>query len=154
MKLTYEQVAELARKHQIDIQNFDYTDSNALVDMVNAIISERFTVDGDALTAHVTWLHQSLRENGRCVDGGKCHHGCKPNEECFRKNSCVPLSGSRLTDNWELPKMAENVETAREKACHALLERAYNALACAALTQIPNGEKLWREIGEYLKSRA
>lgn len=43
---------------------------------------------------------------------------------------------------------------ADERAALTLLRRAYKALACAALTQIPNGERLWDEIGEYLTTRA
>lgn len=35
----------------------------------------------------------------RCADGGKCHHMC--DSECFRKDGCVPLSGSGLTDDWQ-----------------------------------------------------
>lgn len=39
----------------------------------------------------------------RCKDGGKCHHECK--EVCFRRdgNHCVPLTGSRLNDDWSEP---------------------------------------------------
>ncbi|MDN7431639.1 hypothetical protein QZN62_00300 [Burkholderia multivorans] len=37
-----------------------------------------------------------------------------------------------------------------ERTALTLLRRAHKALACAALTQIPNGERLWGEIGEYL----
>lgn len=37
----------------------------------------------------------------RCADGGKCHHMCKT--ECFRKDGCVPLGSSGLTDDWKEP---------------------------------------------------
>ncbi|AIV50196.1 hypothetical protein Y603_1013 [Burkholderia pseudomallei MSHR1153] len=43
---------------------------------------------------------------------------------------------------------------ANESAALTLLRRVYTGLACAALTQIPNGERLWDEIGEYLATRA
>jgi len=53
--------------------------------------------------AHVKWLHYCLREAGHCIDGGKCHHECSPKGECWRQNGCVPLTGSRLSDDWKLP---------------------------------------------------
>jgi hypothetical protein len=37
-----------------------------------------------------------------------------------------------------------------ERTALTLLRRAHKALACAALTKIPNGERLWDEIGDYL----
>ncbi|WP_147492404.1 hypothetical protein [Burkholderia pseudomallei] len=46
------------------------------------------------------------------------------------------------------------VAMANESAALTLLRRVYTGLACAALTQIPNGERLWNEIGEYLETRA
>lgn len=46
------------------------------------------------------------------------------------------------------------VAMANESAALTLLRRVYTGLACAALTQIPNGERLWDEIGEYLATRA
>ncbi|MDG9784685.1 Lar family restriction alleviation protein [Metapseudomonas otitidis] len=41
----------------------------------------------------------------RCADGGTCHHRC--NTECFRKDGCVPLSGSGLRDDWSAPPASE-----------------------------------------------
>lgn len=53
------------------------------------------------------WVMQILRENGLCIDGGTCHHGCEKNilKPCQRKDrlSCVPLTGSGLTDDWTIP---------------------------------------------------
>ncbi|MBF3554034.1 hypothetical protein ISI01_02925 [Burkholderia pseudomallei] len=46
------------------------------------------------------------------------------------------------------------VAMANESAALTLLRRVYTGLACAALTQIPNGERLWNEIGEYLETCA
>ena len=40
----------------------------------------------------------------RCADGGKCHHGCKPDPGCFRKECCGPLALSGLSDNWLSPE--------------------------------------------------
>lgn len=60
-------------------------------------------VDLDATQKHIEWVHATLRENGCCIDGGKCHHRCDPKGECFRQRGCVPLSGSRLGDDWKLP---------------------------------------------------
>lgn len=37
----------------------------------------------------------------RCADGGKCHHKCQ--DECSRRKSCVPLSGSGLANDWSVP---------------------------------------------------
>lgn len=54
------------------------------------------------IQVHVEWLHNVLRENGLCIDGGTCHHGCKPDGKCFREGCCAPLSGSSLDDNWKL----------------------------------------------------
>ncbi|WP_208455952.1 VRR-NUC domain-containing protein [Burkholderia vietnamiensis] len=53
--------------------------------------------------AHIKWLHYCLREAGHCIDGGTCHHECGPKGECWRQDGCVPLTGSRLTDDWKLP---------------------------------------------------
>jgi hypothetical protein len=52
---------------------------------------------------HIAWLHTILRENAHCIDGGTCHHGCGEKGTCFREANCVPLSGSKLDDNWTLP---------------------------------------------------
>ncbi|WMR34749.1 hypothetical protein [Metapseudomonas otitidis] len=41
----------------------------------------------------------------RCADGGTCHHRCAT--ECFRKDGCVPLSGSGLRDDWSAPPASE-----------------------------------------------
>ena len=35
----------------------------------------------------------------KCKDGGTCHHNCKEGE-CYREQSCAPLSGSGYDDNW------------------------------------------------------
>lgn len=61
---------------------------------------------------HVTiirWLQDRLREYGACIDGGKCHHGCKkdPEAQCFRQDGCLPLSGSGLTSDWKIPAATE-----------------------------------------------
>lgn len=53
--------------------------------------------------AHIKWLHYCLREAGHCIDGGTCHHECGSKGECWRQDGCVPLTGSRLTDDWKLP---------------------------------------------------
>jgi hypothetical protein len=53
--------------------------------------------------AHIKWLHYCLREAGHCIDGGTCHHECGAKGECWRQDGCVPLTGSRLTDDWKLP---------------------------------------------------
>lgn len=37
----------------------------------------------------------------RCADGGTCHHRCAT--ECFRKDGCVPLTGSGLRYDWSAP---------------------------------------------------
>ncbi|AGR89092.1 hypothetical protein X832_gp136 [Pseudomonas phage PAK_P5] len=37
----------------------------------------------------------------RCLDGGRCHHRCETS--CFRKECCVPLTVSRLKDDWTAP---------------------------------------------------
>ncbi|OOZ41639.1 hypothetical protein BOW53_02875 [Solemya pervernicosa gill symbiont] len=53
-----------------------------------------------------TELHRELSRisagagKRKCKDGGTCHHRCEANE-CFREESCVPLSGSGLNDNWQ-----------------------------------------------------
>jgi hypothetical protein len=60
--------------------------------------------------AHVKWLHYCLREGGRCIDGGKCHHKCDPKGECWRQDGSVPLTGSRLTDDWKLPAPSAPLE--------------------------------------------
>ena len=39
------------------------------------------------------------RLKGKCKDGGTCHHNCKEGE-CYREQSCVPLSDSGYDDNW------------------------------------------------------
>ena len=41
----------------------------------------------------------------RCADGGKCHHEC--DTSCFRKEACVPLTGSGLNDDWSVPTHAQ-----------------------------------------------
>lgn len=48
----------------------------------------------------------------RCKDGGKCHHACAT--VCFRRegNNCVPLTGSRLNDDWSEP--ASNAQDERD----------------------------------------
>lgn len=56
--------------------------------------------------AYIAWVQQCMRDNGMCIDGGKCGHACDPKGECFRTEVCVPLSGSTLTDDWTLPKDA------------------------------------------------
>ncbi|MBR8123265.1 hypothetical protein KDW39_08895 [Burkholderia multivorans] len=66
--------------------------------------------------------------------------------------------------HWSLVELAEEVRAmspamaalapADEPAALTLLRRAHHAVAWAALTQIPNGERLWDEIGEYLKGCA
>lgn len=35
----------------------------------------------------------------RCKDGGICHHGCSSGR-CYRAETCSPLSGSGLGDDW------------------------------------------------------
>ncbi|KVF09628.1 hypothetical protein WJ05_17540 [Burkholderia vietnamiensis] len=55
------------------------------------------------MLAHIKWLHYCLREAGHCIDGGTCHHECGSKGECWRQDGCVPLTGSRLTDDWKLP---------------------------------------------------
>jgi hypothetical protein len=107
--------------------------------------AEPVAIPADVL-AHIKWLHYCLREAGHCIDGGTCHHECGPKGACWRQDGCVPLTGSRLTDDWKLPATAP----IDERMTLTLLRRAHKALACAALTQIPNGEQLWREIGDYL----
>lgn len=67
------------------------------------------------LLAHVKWLHYCLREAGHCIDGGKCHHECShlrmgSKGACFRQDACVPLTGSRLTDDWKLPAPSAPLE--------------------------------------------
>lgn len=58
---------------------------------------------GNPLLMHIEWLHDSLREAGHCIDGGRCHHACGESGNCFRQDGCVPLTGSGLTDDWRLP---------------------------------------------------
>lgn len=58
---------------------------------------------GNPLLMHIEWLHDSLREAGHCIDGGRCHHACGESGTCFRQDGCVPLTGSGLTDDWRLP---------------------------------------------------
>ncbi|WP_233622363.1 hypothetical protein [Burkholderia multivorans] len=74
----------------------------------------------------------------------------------FAEEPCDPTYGrSRALGFIESrsPTMAA-LAPADEPAALTLLRRAHHALAWAALTQIPNGERLWDEIGEYLKGRA
>ncbi|MDN7510964.1 hypothetical protein QZL91_15975 [Burkholderia multivorans] len=52
----------------------------------------------------------------------------------------------RLRDAWQAARAA----APEDQKAHRLLHRAHEALARAALTQIPGGERLWDEIGEYL----
>lgn len=62
-----------------------------------------------AIHAHITWLHGILRESGRCIDGGKCHHGCQAGQPCSRQRTCAPLQGSGLGDDWRVPaQLAED----------------------------------------------
>lgn len=51
----------------------------------------------------IAWLQKCLRDAGHCADGGKCHHRCKPGDECFRAGCCEPLTGSTLTNDWQVP---------------------------------------------------
>ncbi|MGG5541918.1 hypothetical protein P4G95_08955 [Burkholderia vietnamiensis] len=60
--------------------------------------------------AHIKWLHYCLREAGHCIDGGTCHHECGPKGECWRQDGSVPLTGSRLTDDWKLPAPSAPLE--------------------------------------------
>lgn len=69
----------------------------------------------------------------RCADGGKCHHLCKT--ECFRKDGCVPLSGSGLTDDWKEPSAPVELDERDE------LE-AYCAKVGLPLDTLPTGEYL------------
>lgn len=57
----------------------------------------------EQLTAHINWLRETLRDNKLCVDGGTCHHMCDPKGNCFRERGCLPLTGSKLNDDWTLP---------------------------------------------------
>jgi hypothetical protein len=41
------------------------------------------------------------RPGSQCLDGGKCHHNCTGDIGCFRKQTCEPLTGSGLNNNWE-----------------------------------------------------
>lgn len=59
--------------------------------------------DAGAVAEHIEWCHQTMREAGFCIDGGKCHRGCAPTDACSRQDDCVPLSGSKLAANWNLP---------------------------------------------------
>ncbi|MCO8643182.1 hypothetical protein KGP93_07705 [Burkholderia multivorans] len=56
----------------------------------------------------------------------------------------------RLRDAWQAARAA----APEDQTARWLLHRAHEALARAALTQIPGGERLWDEIGEYLTTRA
>ncbi|MDY7802789.1 hypothetical protein U0E23_09955 [Burkholderia stagnalis] len=69
------------------------------------------------MLAHIKWLHYCLREAGHCIDGGKCHHECGPKGECWRQDGCVPLTGSRLTDDWKLPAPSPADERAAQYLC-------------------------------------
>jgi hypothetical protein len=76
--------------------------------------AEPVAIPADVL-AHIKWLHYCLREAGHCIDGGTCHHECGSKGECWRQDGCVPLTGSRLTDDWKLPTVAPAQEDARAK---------------------------------------
>lgn len=58
----------------------------------------------EGVARHIAWIHRSLRESDKCIDGGTCHHGCGADNTCFRTTCCVPLGGSKLEDDWSLPK--------------------------------------------------
>lgn len=62
---------------------------------------------GNSLLMHIGWLHDCLREAGHCIDGGRCHHACGETGKCFRQDGCVPLTGSGLTDDWQLPPVTD-----------------------------------------------
>jgi hypothetical protein len=45
------------------------------------------------------WVLEAVRE-GRCPDGGTCHHQCAARALCFRVTECGPLSGVYPGDRW------------------------------------------------------
>lgn len=63
--------------------------------------------DPEAMLQHIKWLQHCLREAGYCIDGGKCHHRCDVEGDCWRQEGSCPLSGSHLTDDWKLPEKAQ-----------------------------------------------
>ncbi|WP_260426377.1 hypothetical protein [Burkholderia cepacia] len=79
----------------------------------------------DDILAHIKWMHYCLREAGHCIDGGKCHHECGPKGECWRQHGCVPLTGSRLTDDWKLPAPSSTC-----KRCGSTTAQACNDVGC------------------------
>lgn len=74
--------------------------------------------DETTVRAHIAWARDTLRETGHCIDGGKCHHGCakKASEPCWRKDSggCLPLTGSRLSNDWTLPAVKGSEDDKRD----------------------------------------
>jgi hypothetical protein len=58
----------------------------------------------NTIAKHLIWVRQCMFDNGMCPDGGTCHHSCKDQspKECFRMGGCVPLTGSALSDSWQL----------------------------------------------------
>jgi hypothetical protein len=45
------------------------------------------------------WVLEAVRD-GRCPDGGTCHHQCASPRVCFRVTECGPLSGVYPGDRW------------------------------------------------------
>lgn len=61
----------------------------------------------------------------RCADGGKCHHKC--HDECSRRKSCVPLSGSGLANDWSVPNPSFHCHTIGHAGPGAALADAVRA---------------------------
>lgn len=61
--------------------------------------SARFAIDLYlAATPPVTVRTKDANPEGRCPDGGFCHHDC--GSQCFRVSTCGPLSGVFPGDRW------------------------------------------------------
>lgn len=106
------------------------------------------SVNVSSLTKHIQWTHQVLRDEGHCIDGGKCHHRCNKAGECFREKSCHPFSGSGLDETWQVAGatlLAPPPESATSRTEHSSRMTRQNQPLTVRLMCFPesNGDKNW-----------
>jgi hypothetical protein len=76
----------------------------------SVIETRRTNINGEKLSRAGNVLPKERQ--GRCPDGGKCHHECKGGY-CWRVKTCGPLSGVYPNDEWP-----PSVKKAHSCVCH------------------------------------